>query len=373
MLCTSRPAGLTKERFAGFCKLQMSPLTEAQQKEALQQRLGAERVGPLLEYVEDRVPLDTETGQRVTANPLMLSMVASIFELRQGVGMPETTAELYKESSEAMLKRGGAASAELRRLLQRVFFEVHVSQHREIEDRQLDEAALGLEQPEALAAIREQAKAGSLPPCEERAELGHFEEVVKEGKRGVITKDNRSCDPYKVTFADGTTSKWLRPEELHSSGMDETAFCAHAMASKRDELRAACTQLSHGTRNALEEMRRRVAQDQLPLISLLQTEPLRLQSSHLSFQEYFAARTLCKGEDGGARLSEAPPWQWPAWWANAVKLGSDMDGFGSGMLRAAGMEGDTLDLTEKLGGDRATVLAALCTTLKGHSILTSLK
>ena len=62
--------------------------------------------------------MDTDTGMSVTANPLMLSMVASVYELRQGVGMPETIAELYKEASEAMLARGGATSVQLRRLLQ---------------------------------------------------------------------------------------------------------------------------------------------------------------------------------------------------------------------------------------------------------------
>ena len=45
-------------------------------------------------------------------------------------------------------------------------------------------------------------------------------------------------------------------------------------------------------REALADVRNRVARDELPLLSLLQAEPLQLQSSHLSFQEYFAARAL---------------------------------------------------------------------------------
>ena len=61
--------------------------------------------------------------------------------------------------------------------------------------------------------------------------------------------------------------------------------------------------------------------------------------------------------------------QWSAWWQNAVKLGSEMDGFGSGMLRAAGVQGDTLDLSRKLGGDQRTVLMALCMMLKGSQIV----
>ena len=62
-------------------------------------------------------------------------------------------------------------------------------------------------------------------------------------------------------------------------------------------------------RDALKQMRERVANDKLPLFSLLETEPLKLQPSHLSFQEYFAARALW---EEGTRLSGVPPWQWPA-------------------------------------------------------------
>jgi hypothetical protein len=295
MLCTSRPAGVTEKCFPGFRRFHLSPLTKPQQQEALEQRLGATAVAPLLEYLE-RMPVGDD-GQRVTANPLMLSMTASVYELRQGVGMPETIAELYKDASEAMLSRGGASSKELRRLMQAVFFEAHVNQRREIEDWQLDAAALSLELPERLADIRERAK---------------------------------------------------------------------GQAKKGRALRDACNQLPLLMREALKQMRERVANDKLPLFSLLETEPLKLQSSHLSFQEYFAARVLC---EEGTHLSGVPPWQWPAWWQNAVKLGSEMDGFGSGMLRAAGVQGNALSLSRKLGGDRPTVLMVLCAMLKGSQIV----
>jgi Ran GTPase-activating protein (RanGAP) involved in mRNA processing and transport len=109
--------------------------------------------------------------------------------------------------------------------------------------------------------------------------------------------------------------------------------------------------------------------DALPLLSLVQSEPLRLQSSHLSFQEYFAASALC---EEGTKLSGTPPWQWPAWWANAVELGAQMgDGFGRGLLRAAGVTGGTLDLSQKLGGDPPTVRRVLVAMMK-TTALTSL-
>ena len=107
-------------------------------------------------------------------------------------------------------------------------------------------------------------------------------------------------------------------------------------------------------RHATAHLSQRVTRDDLPLLSLLQVEPLQLQSSHLSFQEYYAARALC---EEGTRLSGAPPWQWPAGWANVLALGAEMgEPFAKGLKRAAGVEADFLDLTGKLGGDPPTVL-----------------
>ena len=191
LLATSRPAGVNEDRFASFHRLRLSPLTPEQQEQALVQRVGDGRAAPLLDYVRERVPIDMETGFRVTANPLMLSMFASVFELRTGLPMPSTVAELYKVASDVMLSRSGAASRELRRLLQAIFFEAQVSQGRVIEDRQLDEAALGLERPEALKAIRERAR--------------------------------RRLDV-----------------ELRSLDLDETAFLGRAMAACAADVRAAC-------------------------------------------------------------------------------------------------------------------------------------
>jgi hypothetical protein len=112
-------------------------------------------------------------------------------------------------------------------------------------------------------------------------------------------------------------------------------------------------------RKALDMVRERVLKDALPLLSLMQAGPLQLQSSHLSFQESFAARALC---EEGTKLSGTSPWQWPGWWANAVELGAEMgDSFGRGLLRAAGETGDTLDLSQKFGGDRPTVRRVIVT------------
>ena len=88
-----------------FVRLQLRPLSDEQQEQVIRRRLGDE-TEVLVEYVQTQVPLDSLTRQRVTGNPLMLSMVCSIYESRRGqeaAPMPETIAELYETAAVAML------------------------------------------------------------------------------------------------------------------------------------------------------------------------------------------------------------------------------------------------------------------------------
>lgn len=70
MLCTSRPAGVTEELFGGFRRLELSPLTDPQQKDALTQRLGKAGFAKISPFL-DRIPRATDTGLKVTSNPLV--------------------------------------------------------------------------------------------------------------------------------------------------------------------------------------------------------------------------------------------------------------------------------------------------------------
>ena len=221
---------------------------------------GAARLQPDLE----RMPIDTESKQRVTSNPLMLSMTASVFELRQGIGMPSTVAELYEVASAAMLKRSGDSSVELVHALSALFCTAHIKQQRIITEEHLQEA---------------QALVGA---------------------------------------------------------------------------------------DVLRTLEARALQDRMPLLSVLQVEPLQMQAAHLSFQEYFVAQAICegagqlelpielKGSNGDVHVVKL---SFTAWWSNTAKLGNEMgDGFGRGLLRAAGVEGDAPSLRVKLAGDRPTSL-----------------
>merc|ERR1712185_578609 len=101
---------------------------------------------------------DTKAQHRVTANPLMLSMVASAFEIRKGVDMPETVAALYESASEAMLARGGVVSAEMRTLLEATLFEAHAARARVITEAELNRAALAVFGAEGVVAELERDK-----------------------------------------------------------------------------------------------------------------------------------------------------------------------------------------------------------------------
>jgi len=163
ILCTSRPAGLDEACFAGFHRLTLAPLTDAQQEAFLATRLGDERASALKSYLRDKVPLDagSEAGtrRRVTANPLMLSMVCSIAQLRVGIDMPTTTAELYEVAAGAMLKQrsGAAVSDDARALLQATFFEAHAAEQRIITEAHLGAAAARIGARIGMAAAQRAA------------------------------------------------------------------------------------------------------------------------------------------------------------------------------------------------------------------------
>jgi hypothetical protein len=109
ILATSRRDGLDTENFKAFSLASLAPLSDKQQRDALGVRLMRTDVSveKLWAYIRDQMPLD-EQGRRITSNPLMLSMVASIAELRVGLEMPRSVCALYKVAAAAMLERDNA-------------------------------------------------------------------------------------------------------------------------------------------------------------------------------------------------------------------------------------------------------------------------
>jgi hypothetical protein len=372
MLVTSRPAGLKEDRFRQhFVRVQLEPLTEEQQKEVVVKRLGEGEHSDLLEYLSnpERVPLDYETKQRVTGNPLMLSMVISIFQSKKGTdsAMPATITELYETASKAMLERvdrkerGAAASAaavpHLSSLLEATFFEAHASEVRDFGDEQLNRAALALFMPDDSEKLKQ--KELELK-TENRWESGYIKVGKVQGSSFEVGKIVQYQGEEMVVSMAEDRNGYLKLEKslLH-------------LERELEQLRhVACDAIPAEAKEALRAVRERVAQDRLPLLSLLEAEPLLMRSSHLSFQEYFTVRAICTGKHRLPR--DSPPWKWGPFWANVVKLGRENGTtFGSGLLLASGVEGDELNLTgnSKLSGDRPTVLAVVCALMGSLRVL----
>jgi hypothetical protein len=265
MVATSRPAGVDEKRYARFSRLSLEPLSDEQQEQALKQRLGHDRAEVLLPYLRKNMPMD-ESSKRITSNPLMLSLVASIFELNKSnlSSMPKTVAELYEAAIQAMLDR-------------------------------------------------DRPKNG----------VSHTVQPTTYG---------HEVDDLAVEIC-------FRAHLTEQRIISET----HMMDAAR--------QLDAGWR-ALQAFKERVLHDQLPLFTLLQEEPLEIQTAHLSFQEFLVARAICKGQ----RAMAVPAWHLSEFWSNTLKLGGEMgDSFGKGLLEAAkgcskGTKGDGLYLGP--GGDR---------------------
>jgi len=214
----------------------------------------------------------------------MLSMVISLYEARGA--LPRNIAELYAAASRAMLEgaerkeRGAAGVEHVRSIIQAIFFEAHVAGRRIIEEDQMLAAAVGLHASAAdrLAAIRWPAHAGK-PVVGEYAEVRHG---AHAGRRGEVSKAGNGYREYEVKFEDGTTADRLGAEDLASSGMRRAEFDA----AYHRKLCEAHDALTVELREAFDVVRERVGRGRLPLLSLLQANPLHLQASHLSFQEY---------------------------------------------------------------------------------------
>jgi hypothetical protein len=395
MLITSRPNGLNEERFRQYFRyVKLAPLSEAQQEEVIVKRLGEDKHSDLLEYLHDpdRVPLDHETQQRVTGNPLMLSMIISIFQSKKGTpsAMPATITELYATASRAMLERvgrkerGAAAAAaavpHLASLLEATFFQAHAEEMRNFGDEQLNCAALALFAPDnmkELAAMKLEVKKIQTWESDrirlENSQSATFESLYNSRdtkyKVGTIYRYNGKEMVISSADIDGGYEDWGTDEHWVFIELKETEQSkAAAKAQYETRFNHACAALPTEAQETLRAVRERVAQDRLPLLSLLEAEPLLMRSSHLSFQEYFAVRAICTGKH---RLpSDSPPWKWGPFWANVVKMGSEnRASFGAGLLRAAGVDGDKLNLSKQLGGDRPSVLGVVSALLGSLRVL----
>ena len=93
----------------------------------------------------------------------------------------------------ATQKSSAGAASYLVQLLQATFFEAHAEQRRVIGDSQLEEAALGLVEPEKLGQIRSE-----MPKYDGRAERGHYVELITRGACGTARDGDEPSIPRQV-------------------------------------------------------------------------------------------------------------------------------------------------------------------------------
>ena len=94
--------GFSRAKFASnFTHMQLEPLTRRQQEQIIETRLGSSAVRELLPHID--LLIDSE-GQTICGNPLMLSMVISIYQAGGSV-FPKTRFELYSSAVDTMLSR----------------------------------------------------------------------------------------------------------------------------------------------------------------------------------------------------------------------------------------------------------------------------
>ena len=101
VVVTTRPEGYAKARYTDFQRMSLAPLDRKQQEQIIENRvgrLGLEALSSNLETMKD------SEGQSICSNPLMLSMVISIFQSGGG-RLPSSRYELYEKAIDTVLRR----------------------------------------------------------------------------------------------------------------------------------------------------------------------------------------------------------------------------------------------------------------------------
>ena len=378
MVVTSRTEGLRLDWFSvHFEHMSLRPLSDALQAQLVELRLGANPscVQKLLKYIRTQVPLDNK-GQRETCSPLNISLMIAIFDNLGDVPVPDSITSLYEIASKILLERslGGAshgvasaaALALITPLLEAIFFRAHAMHMREIEMYHVEAAALALGAPDQLAAVE-------WPPYKGRVRVGQVVKLLRgesAGRVGLLTSDSRGKlinghtprSPFRITFFDQTLSPWVKTGDFISSGLEHAPYNTKmGVDGQRKAIRLAFDKLPEAFHQAVHAVCTWVLTDQMPMLSLLQSEPLKMQASFPFLQEFFSARALCKGR----ALPGEPPWRWSAWWSNTLRLGSEMGkSFGSGLVRST-CSGLKLDLAGQVAGHRPTSIAAISQLMLG--------
>jgi hypothetical protein len=130
VLATLRPFEIDHHLFREAHHVAIAPFNDAQQRATIEHRLeSAESVQPVMDYVRRIMPDDPDTSRSLIANPVMLTMITSVYSLRSGVGMPTSKIDLYELAVRLMLDQGEIWE-DVHVLVRNLFLKVHMQERR---------------------------------------------------------------------------------------------------------------------------------------------------------------------------------------------------------------------------------------------------
>lgn len=126
---------------------------------------------------------------------------------------------------------------------------------------------------------------------------------------------------------------------------------AEAFAALKDEFK--------DLKRQLKKIVKESGADMASLLTLTSEEPLALKASSVEVQQFFTIQGVCKGYHLPGEAEH--PWEWGSHWIPILTEGAAIGpDFVRGLQIASSLRGDAkLMLAGKLGGDRATAVAAV--------------
>ena len=369
------------DREYDYHHLSLDPLDEAQQRAAVEMRLGEKRAPLLIPYVES-MPLEVYRAEaserRVTSSAICISMLISVFDLylytsstgESGVHeMPPNFVELLHIAMNAVLKAVATGKR-----AQKAASKIAASK-----------MGLGFRKGRAAVAARLGLSQGGV--------VGDEAGSGGDGGGGGDSKgggtEGSGSKPVQEAGESGTRK--LFPSLTPAlRAMFFEPHSAEQRVLTEAHIEAAISHVGPAHAHAVHAIVGMVRKEAMPMLSLLQAEPMQLQSSHLTIQEYYVAKAVCEEE----RELPVPPWQLSSWWQHFLTLGCSMGvPFQRGLLQGIqhgdrtaapaavgrleasthlgeGVPRETLDLKDgQLGGDRPTSLFAVTMLMQQISSL----
>lgn len=422
LFVTSRPDPSIQERFSGFHQLQLMPLSPEEQGRYVMHRIGDDEGGQmdfdkfeLQRYLGRVVPNEPGTQTRITANPLLLSMVISLFMhpspeaepadggggavsglieskaadddeddafLQGGGRLPDTITEVYAAALDKMIENAdfpqldaeGTPISQLspeehakvvktmKELICGIFFQAHCAETRVIDSATFDKASFELMKDKLKIDAQVQDKYDTILKDRE----AHRTQLMGDYASQLdLLKNERQ---YDLDLAKVNEEINDATERMAAAAEETEAWVQHVM-------------------DAVEILSRAVVEERVPILSLVASDPedVQIQSAHLTFQEFFCAKAICDGQ-----RVPTPPWKWSKWFKHMLDFGAEMGtAFHKGLFLAArvstahakkemededGVYEDRVVLKEdddhkpnlnlnlskdKIGGDRETSIAAV--------------